>query len=129
WLSAAQAPSESPVDLVRATVKNELQASDDAKFMFKDYKESATGTQTKLLVETKDGMAGIVIAENGHPLNEQQRQAEIARVGRFLNNPEELRKKQKREKEDTERVNRIMRALPDAFIYEYNGTETGKEGL
>jgi len=97
--------------------------------MFKDQKETPRGSQTKLLVETSEGMEGMVIAENGHPLNQQQRQAEIARVARFINNPDELRKKQKQEKEDTERINRIMRALPDAFLYEYDGTETGKEGL
>ena len=37
--------------------------------------------------------------------------------------------KRKQEKENAERVNRILKALPDAFLYEYDGTETGRPGV
>jgi hypothetical protein len=43
--------------------------------------------------------------------------------------PEELRKKRQREKDDAERIGRIVRAMPDAFLYEYAGTEPGRDGL
>ncbi len=42
-----------------------------------------------------------------------------------MGNPEQLRKKQAREKEDADRTLRIVKALPDAFRYEYAGTENG----
>jgi hypothetical protein len=128
-LSIAQT-AISTSDLVRRTVDNECKASSgSANFMFKDFKRTPNGSQTKLLVETKEATAGLVIAINGHPLSAEQRQAEIARIERFVQNPEELRKKQKQEKEDAERVTRIMRALPDAFLYEPAGTEPGAEGI
>ncbi|HST11809.1 MAG TPA: hypothetical protein VLL05_15645 [Terriglobales bacterium] len=120
-----------PGELVRATVQNEVKASTapTARHMFASLKETAHGSQTKLYCETKDAMAGMAIAYDGKPLTAQQRQAEEARLEALMNSPEELARKRQREKEDAERVTRIVRAMPDAFVYEYAGTEPGKPGL
>jgi hypothetical protein len=128
---ASQLPSISPSDLVRKTVQNEVNASstDSTPHMFVSRKEGAHGSQTKLYCETRDAMAGMAIANNGKPLTPEQRQAEEARLAQLMKDPEELRRKREREKEDAERVARIMRAMPDAFLYEYDGTEPGKPGL
>ncbi len=122
--------SQNTLELVRKTVNNELQSSDDhGRFMFLDRKQTPHGSQSKLLVETKDGMAGLVVAKNDQPLSAQDQKAELARVQRFITNPDELKRKQKQEKEDTEHVNRIMKALPDAFLYEFAGTEEGRKDV
>ena len=126
----AQKQTDSPVELVRKTVQNEIKpGNDQVKFMFLERKDSPRGSQTKLLVETRDAMAGMVIAINDRPLNPEQRQAEIARIERFIKNPDELKKKIRDEKDDADRTARIMKALPDAFLYQPDGTEVGKEGL
>jgi hypothetical protein len=128
--TAEQLPAQLPVELVRRAVDNELKADQSGpRHMFRDRKETPHGSQTRLIVETRDAMAGLVIAINDKPLSAEERQAEIARVERFLNDPDELRKRQTREKEETDRVNRIIRALPAAFLYEYEGTENGVQGL
>jgi hypothetical protein len=128
---AGQTPALPPGELVRATVQNEVNASitPTSHHMFTSLKETARGSQTKLYCETKDAMAGMAVAYDGNPLTTQQRQAEEARLEQLMNSPEELAKKRQREKEDTERVTRIVRAMPDAFLYEYAGTEPGKPGL
>ncbi len=129
-LAQTAEPRPSPEALVRKTVENELKAGNDAEaFMFKSRKETPHGSQTKLYVETRDAMAGLLIAVNDKPLTAKQRHAEEARLQRFLRDPEELRHKQKQEKEDSERVNRIVKALPAAFLYQYDGTEAGKPGI
>ena len=46
-----------------------------------------------------------------------------------MSNPEQLRKKQAREKEDKDRSLRIVKALPDAFHFEYAGIENGDSGF
>ncbi len=126
----AQAPSDSPAELVRRTVENEAKdPSGQMKFMFRDRKETSRGSQTKLLVETKEAMVGLIVANNDHPLSPQERQAEQGRVERFLNHPEEINKRARQEKEDTERTLRIMKALPNAFLYEADGKETGTATL
>ena len=102
-------------ELIRRTVRNEMNPSNnDAKYMFRDRKETDHRSQTKLVIETHDAMAGILVAIDDKPLNAQQREEEDARVDRFAKDPEELRKRQRQEREETERVERIMKALPVA---------------
>jgi hypothetical protein len=128
--ATANMPGVSPAELVQRTAQNEIQSNNQAlKYMFRDRKETPHGSQTKLMVETQDAMAGMLVAIDDHPLNAQQREAEIARIQRFLGDPEELRKKHKQEKEDAERITRIMSALPQAFLYEFDGTEVGSPGV
>ena len=126
---AGQTPSIPPQELVRQTVHNELRPSDGVAFMFRDRKQTPRGSQTKLMVETRDAMAGLLIANDDHPLSAEQREAENARVDRFIKDPEELEKRKKEEKENAEHTERIMKALPDAFLYEYEGTEVGRQGV
>jgi hypothetical protein len=122
-----QIPKLSPQQLVREAVENELAANRAAPshFLFKDEKKTVHLSQTRLLVETRDATAGMVVAQNGHPLNQEQRKAEEARLENYVRNPEELNRKRKQEKEDSDRTERIMRALPEAFIYQEDGTEPG----
>lgn len=127
---SAQQPAESPLELVRRTVQNEVAASNgNAKVMFMDRKDTPHGSQTKLLVETRDAIAGLVVANNDKPLTPQQRQSEEDRLAELASNPDHLKRKQKSEKEDAERITRIMRALPDAFLYEPDGTEVGNQAI
>jgi len=125
-----QTLSESPVELVRKTVKNEIGSSDGgARSMFRDHQETVSGSRTKVVVETREGTAGMLVAINGKPLNAQQRQAELEHLDGLVNNPQELKRKQKAEREDAERTTRMVKALPDAFQYEFDGTDVGKPGM
>jgi hypothetical protein len=124
---SAQTPAMPAGELVRRTVQNEVKESEGSStpHMFVSLKEGAHGSQTKLYCETKDAMAGVAIANDGRPLSAEQRHAEELRLEQLINDPEELKKKRQREKEDADRVARIVRAMPDAFLYEYDGTEPG----
>ncbi len=118
-------PSElSPQELVRKAVAHEVAANNSpVKHIFSSRKQTPKGSQTRLYVETNDAMAGMLIAVNDQPLTEQQQQAETDHLAWLTNNPDQLRKKHQREKEDAERTLRIVKALPDAFLYESAGTE------
>jgi hypothetical protein len=120
---------ESPIELVRRTVEGEIATGNGAKAMFTDHKGTPQGSQTKLVVETREGTAGMVVAIDNKPLSAAQRQAEEARLEGLVNNPEGLKRKQKSEKEDTEHVTRIMKALPDAFLYESDGSAVGNQEI
>jgi hypothetical protein len=125
-----QSSSDSPPELVRKTVENEVRSNDGgARAMFRDHQETASGSRTKLVVETREGTAGILVAINSKPLNAQQHQGEMERLAGLVNNAQELKRKQKTEREDAERTTRMVKALPDAFQYEFDGTEAGKPGL
>ena len=119
-----------PLELVREAVQNEIKASKDdaAHFLFRGTKTTPQGSTTRLYVETKEATAGLVIAYNGKALTPEQRRAEEARVERFIHHPEELKKKREQERESDERTMRIVRALPDAFLFEYAGEEPASTG-
>src|SRR6202158_6355331 len=118
-----------PLELVLKAVQNEIKASDDdsARFLFRGTKTTPQGSTTRLYVETKEATASLVIAYNGKPLTPEQRHAEEARVERFIKHPEELKKKHEQERASAERTLRIVRALPDAFLFECAGEEQGAE--
>lgn len=128
-LAAAQnnASQLSPIELVRQAVDNEVSSNSSSgrHFMFKDTKKTAHLNQVKLIVETREATAGMLIANDGRPLSPQERSQEEARLANYIQNPQELNKKRKQEKEDADHTMRILKALPDAFLYEPEGTEPG----
>jgi hypothetical protein len=127
----AKPAEEQPSELVRSTVANEVAAANApaARHMFRSQKRTSKGEQTKLYIETKDAMAGMLVEIDGHPLTAQQRQAEADHLAWLTGSPDELRKKRAREKEDAKHSLQIVKALPDAFLYTYAGTENSEPGL
>jgi hypothetical protein len=119
-----------PQELVRKAVQTEINANNGSvRYMFRGTKTTPKGSTTKIYVETKEATAGVAIAYDGKPLTPEQRADEQSRNARFLNNPDELRKKRAQEHEDTERTNRIIRAIPDAFLFEPEGQLPGSVGI
>lgn len=128
---AASKPELSANDLVRLAVQNELNAAaNHSHFTFRDIKRKENGAvETKQMIDTAQGvMLGRIIAINGKPLDAEQRQHEDARLQRLIDDPSQLEAKKKEQKEDDQRVRGMVKALPDAFIFEYTGTEQGKSG-
>ncbi len=129
-IGVAQSSPGSAIQLVREAVRNEISSGHSGpNFMFREVSQGSDGSKTKLLIETRDAMAGLLIATDGHPLTAEQRQAEEKRLQHLVNDPDDLEKKCKREKEDAERTEKIMGAFPEAFLYEEEGTASGEEGL
>jgi len=125
----AAGPVKDPLGLVKRAVANEVKSStNDPRMLFRVRKQTPKGVQTREYVETKDGTAGMLVAIDDKPLSPAERQQEIARLDQLLQNPQELRRKQKQQKEDSGRVIRMLQALPEAFNYTFKGRETGKNG-
>src|SRR5947209_12237965 len=103
-------------EIVRRAVHNEVASNQSSgmHFRFKDEKRTPQLSQTKLIVETRDATAGLLVMQNGQPLTPKQRHEEEARLANYAQSPQELRKKKRDEKEDAEHTERILRALPDA---------------
>jgi hypothetical protein len=116
-----------PIELVRATVANEVVVANESsvKHMFRDRKQTAQGSQTRIYVETREAMAGMTIAYDDKPLTPQQLQNEEGRLAGLVGNSEQLKHKQREQKEEADRTLRIVKALPEAFLFDYDGTEVG----
>lgn len=71
----------------------------------------------------------MLIAIDDKPISPQQLAGETARLEHLINDSDDLRRKQKQERDDAERTLRIVRALPDAFLYEYDGEEQSQPAV
>jgi hypothetical protein len=77
---------------------------------------------TKDIIETDQGDVARLIAINNQPLTAEANQAELDRLKTLANHPEIQEHRRQREQKDADRVNRLMRLLPDAFLYRDQGT-------
>jgi hypothetical protein len=124
---SGQAPQsrQAADDLVRRTVNKEVADMQNPTDLWRYHlrKESASGSQTRDMVETKQGIVARTIAVNDQPLTPEQRAGDDARLAQLITDPQEQRKKQKEQNDETNRVLGLVRALPDALLYDFDGTE------
>jgi hypothetical protein len=116
---------QDPRQLVKDAVSNELKSNEQQTdfWMYRLNKENKSGAQVKDMVETKSGIVARLISVNGRPLTPQERAADDERLTALANSPEEQRSKLEDQKKEQEKVMSMVRALPDALLYEYAGTD------
>ena len=135
---AAAAPQTPPAatpqvpaqELVRRVIANEDKASKEhMRFLYRLRTETPkTGAITKELVETDEGVVARLIAVNDKLPTAEERQKDDERLQKLASDPQARDAKRKQQKEDEERTTRMVKALPDAFLYQYDGFEPGKNG-
>ena len=91
-------------------------------------KSSPRLTTTKELAETRDGDVARLIAINDQPLSQTVEQQEQARLDALLSDPSRQRHRKQSEESDTGIVLKLLRMLPQAFTYEYEGVGQGPAG-
>jgi hypothetical protein len=112
-----------PVQLVRTVVQNEMANNQyPPMFTWKERIQKPSRTVEKQYVRTPSGILGCYLTINGKPLSAEDRAADDLRLNR-LKDPRQMASKRKEQKQDEERVSNIVRALPDAFRYEYAGVD------
>lgn len=121
-------PAVPPNELVREVVDNELHARDEGSFMYRDRRQTPKGSNTKEMIETKDGIVARLLMVNDQPLTPQQRQADDERLQNLLLHPDLQAKKKKEQQQDEDRVKKMFREFPNAFIYQYDGIENSPLG-
>jgi|SRR5579863_2743685 len=95
---------------------------------FRLHKTSPRLSTTKEIVETKDGAVARLLAINDKPLNAADEAKEEARLDTLLSDPSKQRHRKQAEADDTNRVLKVVRALPNAFLYERIGSNEGSHG-
>jgi hypothetical protein len=133
WTAAVAAPAQGPDvpagELVRQTVANEVRAANaGGHYMYRLSKVTPRGSETQAIIETRDWAIGRLIQIDGKALTRDRQQKEIKRLDSLRRNPGQVRALQEKLHHDEQRVRRIMRALPDAFEYDYGGTEVDDAG-
>ena len=116
-------PSVDAAAVVRRAVAKRLAADaapQPVRFVFHKHDERRDFTQN--IVETRQGDVALTIAANGQPLGPAGRQAQIDRLNNLAAHPDLQEHRHRNEKQDAARVDKLLRELPDAFLYHYDST-------
>lgn len=117
------APAPDPTALVRHAVA--LRLAEDAahqplRFVF--HKKDDRRVFTQEIIETAQGDVARLVAVNGAPLTAAARLAEANRLHALAANPALQQHRWRREQADQARIDKLLRMLPDAFVYRYVGS-------
>ena len=125
---AQMTPAEAQT-LVRKASQNETAKDLNGQpFRFLLRKIDEKGDITKEIVQTKEGDIARLVLYNNQPLTDERKQQERERLDHLMTHPEEQQRRHRREQEDSERADKLVKLLPDAFIYEYIETAPGASG-
>jgi hypothetical protein len=118
-------PNMSADELVRRVVANETQLvdSDHSHWIYRQHHVEDGKDTLKECVDTDQGALCRLIAEGGHPLSQSEQAKEKERLAELVKNPERQRKLQEARKKDGDQALKMLKMLPNAFHYEYAGTE------
>jgi hypothetical protein len=120
-----------PNQFVKEAIKHQLEAdaADHTHWRYHIHREDEKGSQDRDVIDTKDGQIARTVFINGKPLTPEQRSADELRMKKLVEDPEERAKRDKRAKEDEEKGVQMFKAIPDAFIFKYEGAENGQVRL
>jgi hypothetical protein len=79
-------------------------------------------------IESEHFTMARLLAVNGTPLSAADREAEARRLQNLATDPEAQRQQQRTEQDEEARVRKLLRALPDAFVFTAGGLATGRDG-
>ncbi len=116
--------------LVDRALAAELRTAQDTHhpMRYRLRKSSPRMASTKDICETKDGAVALLLAINDQPLSMADEQKEQTRLNALLSDPSKQRHRKQSEQDDTARAMKVLRALPKAFIYQFEGAGTGPTG-
>lgn len=119
-------PSNVPaIELVRQTVAHELAAANaSGHYRYRIDQQTGRGSETRDMVETSQWLIGRLVLKNGRPLTPAQRRREDERLRDLVTNPADLESFEKRSRKDEARARQMIELLPEAFLFQYDGTET-----
>jgi hypothetical protein len=117
--------------LVRDAIQHQIEAdaADHTHWRYHIHREDEKGSQDRDVIDTKDGQIARTLLINGQPLTPEQRSADELRMKKLVDDPSERAKRDKRAKEDESKAAQMFKAIPDAFVFKYEGAEGGQVRL
>jgi hypothetical protein len=119
--NAAQAPkTEKNLSyVVRDTIEHEIdaQAKDGSLWCYRKLEEKDGQRRLFMACQAKGAQIERLLAVNGKPLDEKQREAENQRIEDLLGSKRELRKQARQQHEDAKQATNLLELIPDAFVF------------
>jgi hypothetical protein len=116
--------------MLNRALANEYSAAADGSHLmrYELVKTSPHWSTSKKICETRDGDVARLVAQNGKPLDAADEQKEEARLTELAGDPAKQRRRKQAEDQDQARVLKVLRVLPDAFVYQDAGPTDGPAG-
>lgn len=126
--AVAAAQDVNPEAIVTRAAHNELAVGKVHPFRYTLHKSDDGKVTTKYIIETKDGDVARLIAVGDKPLTPDADATEVERLKDLLADPSIQAHRKKREQADADRADEMVRLLPSAFIYRFEGMVDGPNG-
>jgi hypothetical protein len=125
----ALTPTQAQALVARALATEARTAQDlNHPMRYRLRKSSPRMTSTKEIAETRDGDVARLVAINDQPLNPDDELREQARLDALLSDPSRQRHRKQSEDIDTARAMKVLRVLPNAFLYQFTGMGSAATG-
>src|SRR6202158_4145552 len=111
-------------DLAQRVITNELNFQGaHTNWMYRLEKEQPGKKQVEEIIETKEGSLSRLLSINDRPLTAKQQQDEDQRVQELMTSRSAKRKLQRTLEAETLQGRRLLKMLPDAFVFNYAGDD------
>lgn len=123
--SSEPALPKDPSQFVRETVQHELEAEsrDHTLWRYHIHKEAEGYAQDRDVIQTREGSLAKTMLINGQPLTPEQRSKDEERMRKLVDDAGERNKREHRESQDEAKARELLKAIPDAFIFQYDGVD------
>lgn len=126
----AQTPSESAHDLVKDVVYNELQERRQVSlWQYRVDKRAVSQILVEQEVETVSGPVYRVLTRQGKPLDPAAQKKETDRLNNLAHSSSEQARMKQDYAAEEQHVEHLIAAMPEAFLYEYDGASEGSVRL
>lgn len=115
----ARAQQARAQQLVQQVVDNQVEVdrTDHSHWMYRDEDKLPGKSTVKLVVQTAEATLSRTIEWNGHPLTEQQKRQDEARMESLVNDPAARAKQAKNSAHDDQQSTSLLKMLPNAFLW------------
>ena len=122
---ANSVPNNPSNQLVKQVIDNEVRAqkADTTRWFYRSDTTQGNNRTLKEVIETNRGNLNLALDVNGAPVNGAQLKQEEQQLEQLARNPDEMQKRKQSDASDTEKARKLLQMLPEAFIYEPDGTD------
>ena len=117
-------------ELVKDVVRNETMAREHPQNYYKFVQKEITpqGSKTSIRIETPNGEIGVPVSVNGKPPSQRQCRKDVDSLKKLAADPQTQHQQAQEQKEQNDRIDKLMEAIPQAFIFRYKENPQG-DGL
>jgi hypothetical protein len=125
WSDFANILPSSADEFARDVLRDEVEAQEQDHALWCYSKQVREEGKQKFfrVYQTGQGEIERLVAVDGHALTPAQAQMEGQRIERLITHPAAMRQQERKQHSDAEQARNLLRMLPEAFEFRYDGTQ------